>query len=295
MRNLVLAPLPFRVFEDVLAADAKAVEVRLDALLPALWGNRLREAMRYAVLGQGKRLRPFFVLESCRLHDVDPLLALDVACALECVHCYSLVHDDLPAMDNDDLRRGQPTTHKKFDEATAILAGDGLLTFAFEILAQANAPMLLVLAFAKASGPDGMVGGQMLDIEAETTNFSSLTAISNMQRKKTGALFEFACIAGAILSKANVGPLQTYAEHVGVAFQIADDVLDVEASVETLGKATQKDKAKGKATFVDFLGLAEAKAEAHRMVALAIAALKPYGESADVLNQSARFMIERRK
>ena len=136
-----MAALPFRIFEDVLAADAKAVEAQLDELLSVVSGNRLREAMRYAVLSQGKRLRPFFVLESCRLHDVDTKLALDVACALECVHCYSLVHDDLPAMDNDDLRRGQPTTHKQFDEATAILAGDGLLTFAFEILARANAPM----------------------------------------------------------------------------------------------------------------------------------------------------------
>ncbi len=290
-----MAALPFRVFEDVLAADAKAVEARLDALLPVLSGNRLREAMRYAVLGQGKRLRPFFVLESCRLHDVDPTSALDMACALECVHCYSLVHDDLPAMDNDDLRRGQPTTHKKFDEATAILAGDGLLTFAFEILARANAPLEIVLQLAKASGPDGMVGGQMLDIEAEMTNFDSLSAISFMQSRKTGALFEFACIAGPMAAGANILYLQKYAENIGVAFQIADDVLDVEANVETLGKATQKDKSKGKATFVDFLGVAEAKAEAKRKVAAASHWLAYYGKNADVLDQAANFMIERRK
>ena len=290
-----MAPLPFRVFEDVLAADAKAVEMRLDALLPAVDGHRLRAAMRYAVLGQGKRLRPFFVLESCRLHKVDPALALDVACALECVHCYSLVHDDLPAMDNDDLRRGQPTTHRKFDEATAILAGDGLLTFAFEILARANAPMNIVLQLAKASGPDGMVGGQMLDIQAETKNFDSLSAISSMQSRKTGALFEFACIAGPMTAGANILYLQKYAENIGVAFQIADDVLDVEANAETLGKATQKDKSKGKATFVDFLGLAEAKEEAKRKVDAAAHWLAFYGKSADVLKQAANFMIERRK
>ncbi len=290
-----MAALPFRIFEDVLAADAKAVEARLDALLPAVDGNRLRDAMRYAVLGQGKRLRPFFVLESCRLHNVDTALALDVASALECVHCYSLVHDDLPAMDNDDLRRGQPTTHKKFDEATAILAGDGLVTFAFEILARANAPLEVVLQLAKASGPDGMVGGQMLDIEAETKNFASIAEISNMQNKKTGALFRFGCKAGPITANADLKPMQAYADCVGLAFQIADDVLDVESSTEMLGKATQKDKAKGKATFVDFLGLQEAKAEAKRMVGAAVEALRSYGENAGVLAQAAHFMIERRK
>ena len=290
-----MAPLPFRIFEDVLAADAKAVEARLDELMPAVVGNRLREAMRYSVLGQGKRLRPFFVLESCRLHNVDSKLALDMACALECVHCYSLVHDDLPAMDNDDLRRGQPTTHRKFDEATAILAGDGLLTFAFEILARVNAPLEIVLQLAKASGPDGMVGGQMLDIEAETTNFDSLSAISSMQSRKTGALFEFACVVGPMAAGANILYLQKYAENIGVAFQIADDVLDIEASVETLGKATQKDKSKGKATFVDFLGLAEAKKEAKRKVDAASQWLAFYGKNADVLKQAANFMIERQK
>ena len=290
-----MAALPFRIFEDVLAADAKAVEAQLDELLSVVSGNRLREAMRYAVLSQGKRLRPFFVLESCRLHDVDTKLALDVACALECVHCYSLVHDDLPAMDNDDLRRGQPTTHKQFDEATAILAGDGLLTFAFEILARANAPIAIVLQLAKASGPNGMVGGQMLDIEAETKNFASLNEISNMQRKKTGALFEFACVVGAMLAGADQKPLQKYAEQVGLAFQIADDVLDVEATSTVLGKATQKDKAKGKATFVDFMGLENAKLESQKIIEVAVQSLKTYRESASVLDRAARFMIERRK
>ena len=282
-------------FEHALSLAANTTEARLNSLLPEIPNNRLREAMRYAVLGQGKRLRPFFVLESCRLHKVDPALALDIACALECVHCYSLVHDDLPAMDNDDLRRGQPTTHRKFDEATAILAGDGLLTFAFEILARAKAPIEIILQLAKASGPDGMVGGQMLDIQAETKDFESLSAISDMQSKKTGALFEFACIAGPMAAGANVLHLQKYAENIGVAFQIADDVLDVEATVETLGKATQKDKSKGKATFVDFLGLVEAKEQAKRKVDAAAHWLAIYGKNADVLKQAANFMIERRK
>jgi farnesyl diphosphate synthase len=287
--------LALSAFEQALGLAANATETRLNFLLPEIPNNRLRAAMRYAVLGQGKRLRPFFVLESCRLHKVDPALALDMACALECVHCYSLVHDDLPAMDNDDLRRGQPTTHKKFDEATAILAGDGLLTFAFEILARANAPLAIVLQLAKASGPDGMVGGQMLDIEAETKNFDSLSAISSMQSKKTGALFVFACLAGPMAAGANILYLQKYAENIGVAFQIADDVLDVEANAETLGKATQKDKSKGKATFVDFLGLAEAKEEAKCKVDAASHWLAFYGKDADVLKQAANFMIERRK
>jgi farnesyl diphosphate synthase len=280
--------LALSAFEHALGLAATATETRLNALLPEITGNRLREAMRYAVLGQGKRLRPFFVLESCRLHSVDPVLALDMACALECVHCYSLVHDDLPAMDNDDLRRGQPTTHKQFDEATAILAGDGLLTFAFEILARANAPIEIILQLAKASGPDGMVGGQMLDIEAETKNYASIDEISNMQNKKTGALFIFACTVGPVIANADLLPLQRYAQSVGQAFQIADDVLDVESSAELLGK--------GKATFVDFLGLAQAKATAKALVRFAEEeALKPYGESADILHQAAHFMIERRK
>jgi farnesyl diphosphate synthase len=287
--------LALSAFEQALSLAATATETRLNALLPEIPGNRLRDAMRYAVLGQGKRLRPFFVLESCRLHKVDAALALDMACALECVHCYSLVHDDLPAMDNDDLRRGQPTTHKKFDEATAILAGDGLLTFAFEILARANAPTAIILQLAKASGPDGMVGGQMLDIEAETKNFDSLAAISSMQSRKTGALFEFACVAGPMAAGANFLYLQKYAENIGVAFQIADDILDVEANAETLGKATQKDKSKGKATFVDFLGLQEAKDEAKSKVDAASHWLAFYGKDADVLKQAANFMIERRK
>ena len=290
-----MAALPFRVFEDVLAADAKAVEAHLDLSIQNLQGDVLFEAMRYAVLGGGKRLRPFFVLESARLHGANKSKALDIACALECVHSYSLVHDDLPAMDNDDVRHGKATTHKKYSEATAILAGDALLTIAFEILAAANVPVSIIGALAKASGPDGMVGGQMLDIAAETANFGSLAEIAFMQSKKTGALFQFACMSGAMLAKANAKPLQEYSEFIGLAFQIADDILDVEANAKTLGKATQKDRAKGKATFIDFMGMTKAKAEAKRLVERAEAALSPYGADADVLKQAAHFMIERRK
>ena len=282
-------------FEITLAACASKVEAKLEGLLPRIEGNRLQDAMRYAVLGQGKRLRPFFVMESCKLHGLAEPRALTVAAALEMIHCYSLVHDDLPAMDNDDLRRGQPTTHKKFDETTAILAGDALLTFAFEVLAEAGESPALIAALARAAGPDGMVGGQMLDIEAETKGFASLTEISKMQRQKTGALFEFACTAGPIMSGANAMAMRIYAENIGLAFQITDDILDIESTSVALGKATQKDSAKGKATFVDFLGLDQAKQEATRLVEKAKAALDTYGNKADTLRQAADFMIARRK
>lgn len=293
--NIRTLDLALSDFELALQSAAALTEDALEAALPTIEGDRLRAAMRYAVLGQGKRLRPFFVLESCKLHGVGGDKAMAVALALECVHCYSLVHDDLPAMDNDDMRRGQPTLHRKFDEATAILAGDGLLTFAFEILADANVPSSLMAAFAKASGPEGMVGGQMLDIEAETRGFNSIAEISNMQSKKTGALFDFACCAGPLMMGADAGPLHHYAKNIGLAFQIADDILDVEATPESLGKATQKDRGKGKATFVDLLGLDGAKTEAKQLVDAAIDALDVYGARAGVLKDAAMFMISRQK
>jgi farnesyl diphosphate synthase len=285
--------LALSAFEVALAQSAAQVEAELDAQLPEIANNRLRAAMRYAVLGQGKRLRPFFVLETSRLHGVESATALNVAAALECIHCYSLVHDDLPAMDDDDLRRGQPTTHKKFDEATAILAGDGLLTFAFELAAEAGPQ--IIKALAQAAGPSGMVGGQMLDIAAEAMGYNSVAEISNMQCMKTGALFDFACAAGPMLAGDDATALLRYSHAVGLAFQIADDVLDVEATPEILGKATQKDKRKGKATFVDLLGLEAAKHEAARLVDEAVAALEVYGARADVLRDAARFMVARGK
>ena len=282
-------------FEIALNDAAKATELALNQLLPNQPANRLHAAMRYAALGQGKRLRPFFVLESASLYGVAQGRALPVAAALECIHCYSLVHDDLPAMDNDDLRRGLPTTHKKFDEATAILAGDALLTLAFEILANAGAPIAIIAALAKAAGEAGMVGGQMLDIEAETKNFSSLAEISAMQSGKTGALFEFACMAGPLLAGQDISAMKTYAHNIGIAFQIADDILDVESTAANLGKATQKDSAKGKATFVDFLGLDGAKKSAAALAEAAKLALEAFGQNANTLRQAADFIISRQK
>ena len=257
--------------------------------------------MRYAALGAGKRLRPFFVLESARLFNVPQPRALRVGAALECVHCYSLVHDDLPAMDDDDLRRGKPTTHRKFDEATAILAGDSLLTLAFEILAQADTHpdaivrSNLILELAKASGMNGMAGGQMLDIEAQAEASSSLEHIMRIQSHKTGALFRFACESGAILAGVDRSPLRRYADNIGLAFQITDDLLDLESTPEALGKATQKDKKKGKATIVDLMGRGAAQQKTKSLVESAIAALAPYGSAADTLRAAAHFVISRRR
>ncbi|MCA3573296.1 MAG: polyprenyl synthetase family protein [Aestuariivirga sp.] len=257
--------------------------------------------MRYAALGQGKRLRPFLVVETAALFDVPRQYSLRAGAALECVHCYSLVHDDLPAMDDDDLRRGKPTTHKAFDEATAILAGDALLTYAFEILSEeATHPdpkvrVRLVSQLARAAGVAGMVGGQMLDLEAETRSSTDLSDITLIQSLKTGALFRNACEAGAILGAADPAPLIRYAEKIGLAFQIADDILDIESTPEALGKATQKDRNMGKATFVDLLGLDGARARAEALVEEAIDSLSPYGAKAVILSEAARFIVERRK
>lgn len=281
-------------FEARLAACARDTDLLLDRLLPS--AGRLGEAMRYVALGPGKRLRPFFTVEAAKLFDVPRERALRVGAALECVHCYSLAHDDLPAMDDDDLRRGRPAVHKAFDEATAILAGDGLQTLAFEILAAPETHpdgavrSVLVSELAKAAGHAGMAGGQMLDM---TGGGGDLAAVMAMQAMKTGALFRFACEAGAVLGGAGPAPLRQYAEHIGPAFQIADDILDVTSSPERLGKGTQKDKDKGKATFVALLGLAGAKAEAERLVDRAVAALAGFGAEADTLRDAARYIVAR--
>ncbi len=261
---------------------------------------RLLRAMRYAALSGGKRLRPFLVVESAGLFSVPRSRALRVGAALECVHCYSLTHDDLPAMDDDDMRRGRPSTHTQFDEATAILVGDGLLTLAFEVLADrrthpdAAVRSALVLELAKAAGKSGMVGGQMLDIEAETRPKTGLAQIKRIQTHKTGALFRFACEAGALLAGKPRTALRRYADHIGLAFQVADDLLDVEATPEQLGKATQKDKSSGKATSVDLLGIDGARQLAQREVVQAITALRPYGQKADRLRTAAQFIISRK-
>lgn len=283
-------------FEALLSHCARDTEALLDKLLAAEKAapSRLLAAMRYAVLGPAKRLRPFFVVQSAGLFGVPRERSLRVGAALECIHCYSLVHDDLPAMDDDDLRRGRPTVHLAFDEATAILAGDALQTMAFEIIANvATHPggdirSTLVSQLAKAAGLAGMAGGQMLDLEADRN-------IERMQSLKTGALFRFACESGAILGGADPAPLRRYAEHIGLAFQIADDILDVESAPEALGKATQKDLGRGKATFVEMLGLDGARKRANDLVAEAVNAVEAYGARAETLRDAARYTVSRKK
>jgi farnesyl diphosphate synthase len=258
--------------------------------------------MRYSTLGGGKRLRPFLVMEGARLFGVNENCALRVACAIEMVHCYSLVHDDLPAMDNDDLRRGRPTTHIKYDEATAILAGDGLLTRAFEVLAHpsthgdAQVRADLVLALAAAAGAEGMVGGQMIDLAAEHQALD-INTITRLQRLKTGALIAFSAEAGAILGKAPAAARQAligYAHDLGLAFQIADDLLDTEGSAEDVGKKTGKDAARGKATFVSILGIERARSQADMLAEQACGHLDMFAERAELLRQLARFVVERK-
>jgi farnesyl diphosphate synthase len=295
-----LTSTPETQFETALQDAATATDAMLGQLLSQSASPRLLSAMRYAALGAGKRLRPFLVTESARLFNVPQAQALRVGAALECVHCYSLVHDDLPAMDDDDLRRGKPTAHKKFDEATAILAGDSLLTLAFEILAHedthpdAKIRSTLVFELAKASGKDGMAGGQMLDIEAEKEASSALGHIMRIQSHKTGALFRFACEAGAIMAGAGRSHLRRYADDIGLAFQITDDLLDLESTPAELGKATQKDSGKGKATIASLIGRDAAELKAQELAGSAIAALVPYGSAADTLRAAARFIISRK-
>jgi farnesyl diphosphate synthase len=270
--------------------------------------HRIVEAMRYSSLGGGKRLRPFLTVETAALFGVRRDHALMAGAAIECVHCYSLVHDDLPAMDNDDLRRGRPTAHKAFDEATAILAGDGLLTFAFDILGRpethpdANVRVALVTGLARAAGLGGMVGGQMLDLAAEGRFGKNDTPqgekdVLTLQAMKTGAILKFCCVAGAILGNAppaHRDAVSRYGQVIGQAFQIADDLLDVEGDTATLGKAAGKDAAHGKATLVDLLGVNGAHARLSQLVADAESALAPFAAAATVLRQAARFVAERR-
>jgi farnesyl diphosphate synthase len=270
--------------------------------------QRLLEAMRYAALGGGKRLRPFLLIESAALFGAPRERALMAGAALECVHCYSLVHDDLPAMDNDDMRRGRPSLHRAYDDATAILAGDALLTFAFDILARDETHpdpavrIALVRELARAAGLGGMAGGQMLDLAAEGRFGAALApdeqSILTMQAMKTGALLHFACIAGGILGGAGTADreaLSRYGRAVGTAFQIADDLLDVTGDAATLGKATGKDAAIGKATLVSVLGGEAARERLTRCVAEAEAALSGFAERAAILRETARFIAARER
>ncbi|OYR13218.1 polyprenyl synthetase family protein [Brucella grignonensis] len=263
--------------------------------------ERLLAAMRYGVLNGGKRLRPFLVVESAALFGKHGDAVLRVASALECIHCYSLVHDDLPAMDNDDMRRGQPTVHKAFDEAAAILAGDGLLTYAFDIVASdetdlsADIRIQLVSALARASGVGGMAGGQALDLMAED-NKPDEAGIITLQAMKTGALIRFACEAGAIIAGASREDRERMAEFgsaIGLAFQLADDLLDVTADAAAMGKATGKDAAAGKATLVALHGIDWTRKQLSGLVAQAESLLEPFGDDATILKQAARFIAER--
>jgi farnesyl diphosphate synthase len=295
--------------DSVSVSDASAVAARLtDAvierllLVPPGLEARVYEAMRYSALAPGKRLRPLLVLAGARLFGVARGSTLQVAAAVEMVHAYSLIHDDLPAMDDSALRRGRPTCHMKFDEATAILAGDGLLTMAFQVLSHpdthgdAAVRCELVSGLASAAGAAGMVGGQMIDLIAERQTLD-IGAITRLQRMKTGALIAFACEAGAILAKAPVElrtALRGYAHDLGLAFQIADDLLDVEGSAAETGKPVGADAAAGKATFVSILGAMRARTQAELLVDQAIAHLEMFEERAELLRQIARFVVNRR-
>ncbi len=303
-------------FQAALIATGEAIEGLLDEILAEhpLVGEttrpkNLRAAMRHGALGGGKRLRPFLLSESARLCGADAQAALLAGAALELVHCYSLVHDDLPAMDNDDLRRGRPTVHKVYDDALAILAGDSLLTLAFDVMARpaihpdANVRLDLVRGLARASGIGGMAGGQALDLEAEgrySENKKPLALTSDeirqLQAMKTGALLLFAVEAGGILGKASDRTrkaLADYGRAVGATFQIADDILDVEADTSTLGKSAGKDSEQGKGTLVALLGLDSAKAERDRLARTALEALAGFGPEADRLRATARFIVQR--
>lgn len=290
---------PSGQFPEMLARSARAVEAVLADLLPPE-GGALEAAMRYGVLQGGKRLRAFLALESAALFNVPRVQALRAAAAVECVHGYSLIHDDLPAMDDDDLRRGKPTVHRVWDEATAILAGDALQTLAFEILASDHGgidPRLrvrLIQGLAQAAGWHGMAGGQALDIAAETAPAPlDLEQTTALQALKTGALIIWAAESGAILGRSDAGPLRAYAADLGLAFQIRDDILDVEGDPEAAGKRLRKDEAAGKATFVSLLGLDGARARAEALVARACDHLAAYGSAAGNLRLAASFALDR--
>lgn len=293
-------------FEANLAKFAAITEDTLRDILGETASHtpeRLIDAIAYGALGGGKRFRPFLAMASAALFDVDPIHAGRAAAAIECIHCYSLIHDDLPGMDDDDIRRGRPTVHIAFDHATAILAGDALLTLAFEILADprthpdSEIRTELAAWLARAAGSRGMAGGQMLDLEAENHDYTEIE-IRRMQALKTGALICFSCEAGAILGKADKmqrAALVAYGEAIGAAFQIKDDLMDIEGDAKEIGKATGKDTSSGKATLVARLGLERAKGELSTLTTTAEDALSMFAESADLLRAAAKFNLTRMK
>ena len=291
-------------FSDALADVSAATETALLKLIPAGDGPEAQvvDAMRYSVMAGGKRLRPFLVIATADLFNVSRACSERVAAALEMIHTYSLIHDDLPAMDNDNMRRGKPTCHVQYDEATAILAGDALLTLAFEVLAHHDTHDSekircdLVIEVSRAVGAHGMVGGQMLDLVAENYELG-VAEITRLQRMKTGALMSCSCQAGAILGKASKTQrhlLNAYAHDIGLAFQISDDLLDIEGDPKKLGKATNKDDKAGKATFVSLLGVERARDQAKALTDQAIKSLEVFGKKGDLLSDLAQFVIERR-
>jgi farnesyl diphosphate synthase len=289
--------------EVALRLVGREVEQLLDGLIPPSRGRegRLFEAMRYAVFSGGKRLRPFLVVSSAELFGVSRRRALRVAAAVEMVHCYSLIHDDLPCMDDDDLRRGRPTTHVQFDEATAVLAGDALLTLAFEVLAHSDTHELgevraeLVQKLAVAAGGHGMAGGQMIDLLSESQEIAQAEII-RMESMKTGALIAFACEAGGILGRASAAlraALHGYAHDMGLAYQIIDDWLDVAGDPAVVGKRVKKDADAGKATLIQVLGIERARGHARMLAEQAVRHLQPFGEEAALLRGVASFVVER--
>ena len=291
-------------FHELLQLAGKHVNTTLDGLLEVPDGHegRLYEAMRYTALAGGKGFRPFLCLASARIFDAPEPAAIRVASAIECIHCYSLIHDDLPCMDDDDMRRGKPALHKAFDEATAILAGDALISLAFEILTDAathdtaTTRLELVAGLARASGMQGMVGGQMIDIMA-ARDMLDAGGLTRLQKMKTGALISFAVDAGAVLGGAEPSDrhaLAGFAHDIGLAYQIADDVLDVEGDADHLGKSVGKDAAQDKSTFVSLLGVARAREQALQLSHQAVGYLDVFGARADPLREAAAFVIQRR-
>jgi len=287
-------------FNVQLNDTASIVEIALKEMLQKQGNDLMSAPIRHAVLNGGKRLRAFLVIHSCNIFEVQKDTAIQAAIAIECLHAYSLVHDDLPCMDDDELRRGKPTVHVKWDEATATLTGDALQALAFELIASlphtdAIRIVELLKKLAKASGMQGMVLGQAQDIQAEKSKVNlNINDITSLQQNKTGALIEWSAISGAILSNQDDGKLLDYAKSIGLAFQIQDDILDIEGDAELAGKRLQKDVSAGKATFVSLLGIEDARLRAKELIEEAIDALSDYGDKAEPMRQVAKFIIERK-